>query len=557
MARMVPFPMLPTASSAERRLYEGFLEQLPDEYVVYHSVPWNLTPVRPGESRVQGEADFVIAHPVDGLLVLEAKGGDLSFDPASGKWLQAGRGGRHPLDESPFEQAKSEMYSLVDILSNEPGWGRWQPSYGYGVAFPDALYEQDANPASPAALVIDHQDMHRLAPRVKEIMKQWRRTGRRFGADGMEAVQRALGVKVEIRVPLSLQFREEERKIFELTNDQMFALTYVLNRRRAAIVGPAGSGKTLLAVELARRIAMAGHRTLLACFNRRLATYLRQVAEPTKNLDVFHFHDLCRQMAEEAGLPVPSSPEEQSEKATYYEEVLPNLLGEAADMLGPRYIGMIIDEAQDFRPDWWPILMRLRTNSEGYLFVFSDSNQNLYGGGVPSGLVDVEVPLFDNLRNTKPIHEFVSIHYEGDVPSKGRGPEGRPVEVLAYRDPGDLARLLAMVLKNLQADDVPLDQIVVLTPSGAAKSTVLQRGNVNGFRLSDQEEPGAVLTSSIHGFKGLERSVVILAELGDRHEEDLDQYLYIGGSRAKNHLIVLATEPVAKRLRALAGVAHA
>ena len=33
VARMVPFPMLPTESSAERRLYEGFLEQL-DEYKV-------------------------------------------------------------------------------------------------------------------------------------------------------------------------------------------------------------------------------------------------------------------------------------------------------------------------------------------------------------------------------------------------------------------------------------------------------------------------------------------------------------------------------------------
>jgi hypothetical protein len=47
MARMVPFPMLPTESSAERRLYEGFLEQLSDEYVVYHSVDWVMAP-RPG-----------------------------------------------------------------------------------------------------------------------------------------------------------------------------------------------------------------------------------------------------------------------------------------------------------------------------------------------------------------------------------------------------------------------------------------------------------------------------------------------------------------------------
>jgi hypothetical protein len=38
MARMVPFPMLRTDSAAERRPYEGFLEQLDDGFVVYHSV---------------------------------------------------------------------------------------------------------------------------------------------------------------------------------------------------------------------------------------------------------------------------------------------------------------------------------------------------------------------------------------------------------------------------------------------------------------------------------------------------------------------------------------
>ena len=57
VARMVPFPMLPTDSAAERRLYEGFLAQLDDEYVVYHSVDWVLAgPNGPDE----GEADFVV-----------------------------------------------------------------------------------------------------------------------------------------------------------------------------------------------------------------------------------------------------------------------------------------------------------------------------------------------------------------------------------------------------------------------------------------------------------------------------------------------------------------
>src|SRR5512143_3376525 len=112
MARMVPFPMQPTESSAERRLYEAFLEQLDDAYVVYHSVDWVLGPRRRGGPPEQGEADFVIAHPVDGVLALEAKGGELGYDAQRRSWYQVGRSGRHDL-EDPFHQARDEMHALM------------------------------------------------------------------------------------------------------------------------------------------------------------------------------------------------------------------------------------------------------------------------------------------------------------------------------------------------------------------------------------------------------------------------------------------------------------
>ena len=143
VARMVPFPMLPTESSAERRLYEGFLEQLDESYVVYHSVDWVLA------GGVQGEADFVIAHPEDGVLVLEAKGGRLTYDPASKRWSQSGRSGSHLLDEDPFHQARDERDSLAQILQAQPGWERWRPSLGYGIALPDTTYERDAHADAP------------------------------------------------------------------------------------------------------------------------------------------------------------------------------------------------------------------------------------------------------------------------------------------------------------------------------------------------------------------------------------------------------------------------
>jgi hypothetical protein len=552
--------MLPTESSAERRLYEGFLAQLSDEYVVYHSVDWVLAPDHPGGPMVQGECDFLLAHPADGLLVLEVKGGGLEFDPATRRWYQAGHGGRHALDEDPFHQARDEMHSLVDILAHQPGWARWQPSYGYGVAFPDAIYAEDAHPGAPAACAIDRDDLDRLAERVKEIMVRWRRSGRRFGAEGMEALQRALGLRVEIRAPLRLEFDEEDRKIVELTDDQTYVLANLVHLRRAAIEGPAGAGKTMLALQIARRLSAGGNRTLLTCFNRRLAAYLRESCGPIPNLDVMHFHELCVHMAQEAGLEVPPPPPTAgtNDGDSYFDVVLPDLLTAAAERLGARYEAMVIDEAQDFRPDWWPKLLRLHLHpQDGTLFLFSDDNQNLYGGATPPGLVDTTLPLPANLRNTRSIHEFVSVFYKGNQRPIGRGPNGRPIEILSYRDDEDLSRLLVLVLENLRTEGVPLDDIVLLTPARAAKSSLRRHPRLDGFTLSEEPESGTLLTSTIHGFKGLERPVVILAEIDARHGEDLASYLYVGASRARNHLIVLATEPVSRELRKIAGVTGA
>ena len=132
---------------------------------------------------------------------------------------------------------------------------------------------------------------------------------------------------------------------------------------------------------------------------------------------------------------------------------------------------------------------------------------------------------------------------------------GEPVQVLGYEGDEGLANLLEKVLINLvDEEQLPLEDMAVLTPSGKDKSRLLARERIGRFRLSDRVESGSVLATSIHSFKGLERPVVILAELGDKHHEDLAKYLYVGASRAKK-LIVLAAEPVAKELRALAGVA--
>jgi hypothetical protein len=122
--------------------------------------------------------------------------------------------------------------------------------------------------------------------------------------------------------------------------------------------------------------------------------------------------------------------------------------------------------------------------------------------------------------------------------------------VLEYRDDVALFRLLDVVLTNLiDGEHLAPDDIVVLTPTGREQSRVWRQRTFGRHALDDDVRDGSVLWSTVHAFKGLERPVVILAELDDEHGDELANYVRAGASRASNHLVVLAAPPVAADIR--------
>ena len=522
-------------SHAERKVFEALERSLPDSYQVLHHVSWVQR--RRGGTAHDGEADFVIVHPARGVLVLEVKGGLMRYEAASGCWFTRPSGGAGEAEiRDPFQQVTDAKHDLRRWLQELPGWRReWGP-FGHAVAFPGGLLRGAPLPQVDSRLVIDAADLgdeRRLREKVEGAMYFWA-DGSRLEHVGTDRVVSALAHDLEIRQPLGLLVDEADREILRLSDQQYRVLRTLAGARRVAVSGPAGSGKTLLAAEKAKRLAADGFRTLLTCFNRPLADYLRGSLAGVERLEMLSFHQLCRQLAAEARLPLPPGP---SWSQREWDEVV-SLLEPAASRLGPRYDALVVDEAQDFAEDWWlPLLTLLQDPDRGVFYVFHDSNQAIYRRprGLPDGLVPV--PLWESWRNTRPVFNAVMRFYGGD-PVECRGPDGPAVEWRQVSE-RDARRELSVTLHRLiREGGLGTRDVVVLTPFALDRSRVV--GRCGSFHLTPTPKGrDDVLVSSVHRFKGLDAKAVVVCEVSPRSSAEFKHLMYVACSRARTLLVVL------------------
>jgi hypothetical protein len=535
MARIQPQPIRPdTESYAERTLYAALEEQLPKNFTVFHSVAWQVRNPRSGVE--DGEADFVVAHPDFGILIIEVKGGRIQYDGQLGQWFS----NTHPIKD-PFKQGRAAKYSLLEKLKELPYWRNRWITVGYAVAFPDVAVKQDLRLDAPRELILDATDMPSLLDWVERALRYLR--GRRpddspLGSIGIEELEHLLSPSWDLQPLLSTEIAKEEQILMRLTEEQFVMLDFLVRHRRVAISGCAGSGKTTLAYEKAKRLAEQSFDVLLTCFNKALAQFLAAEERPP-NLHIVNFHRFADEFVQEAGL---SSGPYTSE---YFKDILPEQLVEAVETLGPPFDAVIVDEGQDFQDNWWlPLQCLLRQPDTGIFYVFFDDNQNIYHAMANAPLELAPFSLTRNCRNTRSIHETVMAFYRSDQMPKSQGPEGRAVELHEYVDQASFKRELRRVLHSLIVEeDVFSEDVVILTPKSQERSWLWQLGPVGNFHITDQWAAGSgeIFCSTVHSFKGLESPIVILAEI-DPEVWDLASILYVGCSRACNHLIVLASE---------------
>jgi hypothetical protein len=235
-----------------------------------------------------GEIDFLILVPGKGILVLEVKSHQ-SVRRERGLWFL---GNDPPSQRGPFEQASSAMHSLKNDLDRKLVSGI---PFTYAVAFTSVRFAEVSAEWEPWQVIdrrsVNNVDLHDAIENVLDENRQklldMLNNPEQQGAVGwfhpqdeqptvarVHEITRHLRGNFEIHShpnDLDLDRRAEYKKFLE---EQFEALDIMSVNQRTLFEGPAGTGKTLLAVETARRAINRNARTLLLCFNHMLANFL-------------------------------------------------------------------------------------------------------------------------------------------------------------------------------------------------------------------------------------------------------------------------------------------
>lgn len=548
MATLIP-EIPKDCPAGERVVYERLGRELPDEWVVLHSLglPGHAT-------KLWGEADIVVlcSH---GVFALEVKGGG-EVSCKEGVW-KFGRVGAdsYTKKEDPWTQAKGTMMAVREALRRADPATFKHTLFGFGVVMPFTTFTVTGAEIVQDVLLDRRSWRQKLPHYISHLERYWqstfqekyRRAGDGLSADAIRKARQILRPNLETTLSIGSYLTGVEQRLLHLSNEQIRASRRMAANPRTIVRGKAGTGKTVIALERARTLSEAGKRVLYLCFNALLASHVRTglVGDArAANIEVRHAHGLYREIIAAAGL---GSRLRDDETQNFFAHVFPQLTAEALlDKPSTPWDVLIVDEAQDLlTSDHLDVFDLLVAGGleQGRWHIFFDPQQNIYGGDIQDQ-VETRLQrahpayedLFENCRNTKEVALQASIISGIDLALDGC-PEGPKCDNIWYKDTADLCALLEALILELLAADVKISDIAILSTRKRANSALGGMTRLAGRTIAEPAEEaalrsGALLVSTMHAFKGLERTAVIAIDMEDISQPHWSMLHYAGLSRA-------------------------
>ena len=586
MAELVPegFSMTSLANDAERDVVSALARRLSDSWLVLPSV--GLRSIDRDH-----EVDVVLVNQEFGVIALEVKSHQVAVD--RGEWCFGPD--RRSFDKAPSKQASENAYALRDHLR---GYIPSLPKLhvNWGVVFPNTTSISGTLPPDVrreqillAADVEDPLD-------AIEVIGTLGHTIHKLTAEDVEAVVSTLCPDVEFAWDPTARMARARRALDDLSAAQVQVLAELDMNPRVVATGEAGTGKTRLAVAWARRTRARGERALLTCYNEPLSERLADLLQADEDLQVGPFLRLALTLE---GMPALDGPPPGAEaEFDWWTRVVPGHLRVNWHRVSERFDTIVVDEAQDFDPEWIDLLEQLLDpDGANRLLLVGDEKQPIYSRGFEAPSVHegwTHCRLVSNCRNARQIALLLRRKL-GGAPAPGAAPDATDLRfVVADLNPGtnpdtdthtasvadaaaadgpdtdtdsaaaqgpdtdtdpatahgpssDTAHLSSLAdavdseIDRLIGEERDPTEVMVLTLSSRLRDHLTAELSLSRW----EQRADGIVCETVHRLKGLEADTVIL--VADTPDPP-DHLLYVGISRAVNELILIGPEGLGLRL---------
>ena len=616
MAIMIPDVIPDHAPGSEKTIFKNLKHaaQARDWVIFYSKYVEN-----PRHRKRPHEIDFIILIPeYCSVICLEVKGGH--YDIRQGKWY------KKSTDESlrsPLDQSKDAMFDLKKQFERSHFRGESLLSLGCAVAFTDgkipsnvsthlALMITSRNARNPDGLVKilkNHADQMRPRDVKRSLSEDWTF---QLAQANLNKLRNDLEPDMEIgpEDPKTI-FRSEletrRPQLLRLTADQINSLDIAEENPRCAINGAAGTGKTVLAMELAKRRCEAGETVALLCSNPNLSHRFERwakelsadnsgeiVAGTPATLPSWIFREDSASLDRHQQRLADSPELEKSLKFGYLDDKWSSFVDETVKDLGQggMFDYLVVDEAQNLCDEIFLKLMDalLKGGLPGGRFtMFGDftnqdivSHQRVNDGrdALKDFIKSRDLPsitLRNNCRNTHQIAQKVAELTNIESPPIS-GVHGPDVQIEYFGPEEELQKLLDHLVSDLKEREFHSWQIILLSSDDDGFDAAGSYGGWKLLNIREAEEvtfrdredvlipkdtsPNNILRySDVYDFQGLESEVAILViPVTDGQtvtirggvtlprEQHLRKVLYTGMSRAKAMLIIVADESYKRTL---------
>lgn len=517
---------------SEKKVYK-FLKELSENFIIFHSVQW----VKKGHKwkSTWKENDFLILNKKRGMLVLEVKGGEIAYK--GGVFHQTNTLTREVsiLSEKkkndPLSQAIDGVYHyrrLIDTIKMQLNdrfpieaavWFSSSHVAEQIQKFPLAYREV-------SGAVLGYEDFAKGPQAIYDIFDFYCSRNKVNITDKEYCkIVELLASDFELITAPGAKKGYLEHAFLKLTNEQTGLLDYISEQKNATIQGVAGTGKTLIAKEAARRFGSDGNKVLFLCFNKYLYQFLMH-QYPYDNVAYYNIHTLISIYGE--GFDDLSKPEDRA-KALF------KIDWDALD-----FDDIIIDEAQDFINDEIMYFKEMAEIKGGRFLVFYDKNQRLTTEEVPEWIRNSECKLLltKNCRNT---YEIALTSYnviDVELNQKLIMVSGDKTSISFVKGEPliKLGKLISFFTNDTNGYEY--SDIVILSLNAQDRSILHNVHKISGIPISRERNNSSVFYTNAYKFKGLESRVIIIVDIDKScfYNEEKKRAFYVACSRATQRL---------------------